>query len=83
MELQTAMQVTQPLGALDGHLLLLLVIMVVSGVLGGAANFFLRDRMTVFERLARLGVHCLDVPSRSMPIGLINRYLMIKQRGLL
>lgn len=46
MELQTAMQVTQPLGALDGHLLLLLVIMVVSGVLGGAANFFLRDRMT-------------------------------------
>jgi hypothetical protein len=39
--------------------------------------------MTVFERLARLGVHCLDVPSRSLPIGLINRYLMIKQRGLL
>ena len=47
------------------------------------AHDFLRDRMTVFERLARLGVHCLDVPSRSMPIGLINRYLMIKQRGLL
>ena len=45
MELQTAMQVTQPLGALDGHLLLLLLIMVVSGVLGGAANFFLRDRV--------------------------------------
>jgi uncharacterized protein (DUF58 family) len=47
------------------------------------AHDFLRDRMTVFERLGRLGVHCLDVPSRSMPIGLINRYLMIKQRGLL
>jgi uncharacterized protein (DUF58 family) len=44
---------------------------------------FLRERTTVFERLARLGVHCLDVPSRSLPIGLINRYLMIKQRGLL
>ena len=47
------------------------------------AHDFLRDRMTVFERLGRLGVHCLDVPSRSLPIGLINRYLMIKQRGLL
>jgi uncharacterized protein (DUF58 family) len=47
------------------------------------AHDFLRDRTTVFERLARLGVHCLDVPSRSLPIGLINRYLMIKQRGLL
>ena len=33
------------------------------------AHDFLRDRMTVFERLGRLGVHCLDVPSRSMPIG--------------
>jgi len=47
------------------------------------AHDFLRDRVTVFERLQRLGVHCLDVPSRSLPIGLINRYLMIKQRGLL
>jgi len=44
---------------------------------------FLRDRRTVFERLQRMGVHCLDVPSRSLPIGLINRYLLIKQRGLL
>lgn len=47
------------------------------------AHEFLRDRRTVFERLARLGVHCLDVPTRSLPIGLINRYLIIKQRGLL
>jgi uncharacterized protein (DUF58 family) len=44
---------------------------------------FLRERTTVFERLTRLGVQCLDVPSRSLPVGLINRYLMIKQRGLL
>ena len=44
---------------------------------------FLRERNTVFERLARLGVHCLDVPSRNLPVGLINRYLLIKQRGLL
>jgi uncharacterized protein (DUF58 family) len=47
------------------------------------AHDFLRDRRTVFERLSRIGVHCLDVPSRSLPIGLINRYLLIKQRGLL
>lgn len=45
MELQTAMQVTQPLGALDGQLLLILFIMVTAGILGGAANFFLRDRL--------------------------------------
>ncbi len=44
---------------------------------------FLRERKTVFERLPRLGVHCLDVPTRSLPVGLINRYLLIKQRGLL
>ena len=44
---------------------------------------FLRERDKVFERLTRLGVHCLDVPSRSLPIGLINRYLLIKQRGLI
>jgi uncharacterized protein (DUF58 family) len=47
------------------------------------AHDFLRDRLTVFERLQRIGIHCLDVPSRSLPVGLINRYLMIKQRGLL
>jgi len=47
------------------------------------AHDFLRDRSIVLERLQRLGVHCLDVPSRSLPVNLINRYLMIKQRGLL
>ncbi len=47
------------------------------------AHDFLRDRSIVFERLSRLGVHCLDVPSRTLPVNLINRYLMIKQRGLL
>jgi uncharacterized protein (DUF58 family) len=47
------------------------------------AHDFLRDRSIVFERLERLGVHCLDVPSRRLSVGLINRYLMIKQRGLI
>ena len=44
---------------------------------------FLRDRRTVFERLERLGVHCLDVPRERFSVGLINRYLMIKQRSLI
>ncbi|HEY2572184.1 MAG TPA: hypothetical protein VGI27_11950, partial [Solirubrobacteraceae bacterium] len=47
------------------------------------AHDFLRERRTVFERLSRMGVHCLDTSSRSLSTGLINRYLMIKQRGLL
>jgi uncharacterized protein (DUF58 family) len=44
---------------------------------------FLRDRRTVFERLDRLGVHCLDVAREQFSVGLINRYLMIKQRNLI
>ena len=44
MELQKAMQVSQTFGALDGHLLIILGILVVAGILGGIANFFLRDR---------------------------------------
>lgn len=47
------------------------------------ARDFLRERSIVFERLERLGVHCLDVPSGSLPVALINRYLLIKQRGLI
>jgi uncharacterized protein (DUF58 family) len=47
------------------------------------AQDFLRDRSIVFERLRRLGIHCLDVPSRGLSVALINRYLLIKQRGLI
>jgi uncharacterized protein (DUF58 family) len=47
------------------------------------AQDFLRERSIVFERLERLGIHCLDVPSGSLPVALINRYLLIKQRGLI
>lgn len=43
-ELQTAFQVTTPSGALDGHMLLILLIIVCAGVLGGTANYFLADR---------------------------------------
>jgi uncharacterized protein (DUF58 family) len=47
------------------------------------AHDFLRERSIVFERLERLGVHCLEVPSRGLSVALINRYLLIKQRGLI
>jgi uncharacterized protein (DUF58 family) len=47
------------------------------------AHDFLRERSIVFERLERLGVHCLNVPSRGLSVALINRYLLIKQRGLI
>jgi len=47
------------------------------------AHDLLRERSIVFERLERLGVHCLDVPSRGLSVALINRYLLVKQRGLL
>jgi uncharacterized protein (DUF58 family) len=47
------------------------------------AHDLLRDRAIVFGRLERLGVHCLDVASRGLSVALINRYLLIKQRGLI
>jgi uncharacterized protein (DUF58 family) len=47
------------------------------------AHEFLRERSIVLERLARLGIHCLEVPSRGLSVALINRYLLIKQRGLI
>ena len=47
------------------------------------ADDFLRERAVVLERVARLGVHCLDVPVQGLSAALLNRYLLIKQRGLL
>jgi uncharacterized protein (DUF58 family) len=47
------------------------------------AGDFLRDRGVVLERVARLGVHCLDVAAAGLSSALLNRYLMIKQKGLL
>jgi uncharacterized protein (DUF58 family) len=47
------------------------------------ADDFLRERSVVLERIARLGIHCLDVSVQAVSSGLVNRYLMIKQRGLL
>lgn len=47
------------------------------------AHDFQRERSIVLERIARLGVHCLDAPARHVSAGLLNRYLAIKQRGLM
>jgi uncharacterized protein (DUF58 family) len=43
----------------------------------------LRDRSVVLERLARLGVHVLDVPAARLSMALLNKYILIKQRDLL
>lgn len=47
------------------------------------ADDFLRERSIVLERMSRMGIHCLDVPEQLVSSALLNRYLMIKQRGLL
>jgi uncharacterized protein (DUF58 family) len=47
------------------------------------ADDFLRERAVVFEKLKRLGVHCLDVPPERIGMELLNRYLLIKQRELI
>ena len=43
-ELQRSLQVGALPGALDSYMLLILVIMIVAGILGGIANFYLSDR---------------------------------------
>jgi uncharacterized protein (DUF58 family) len=47
------------------------------------AGNFQRERQTVLERMERMGLHCLDVAAGELSIALINRYLLIKQRGLI
>jgi uncharacterized protein (DUF58 family) len=47
------------------------------------AGNFQRERLTVLERMERMGLHCLDVAAGELSIALINRYLLIKQRGLI
>ena len=43
-ELQKSLQVTSLSGSLDSYMLIILLIMIVAGVLGGIANYFLSDR---------------------------------------
>ena len=46
-------------------------------------KYFLRERRIVFERLRRLGVHCLEAPRQRVGIDLVNRYLEIKRLELI
>jgi uncharacterized protein (DUF58 family) len=47
------------------------------------AGDFMRERRIVLEKLGRLGIHCIDVPAEHLTTALLNKYLLIKQRGLL
>jgi len=47
------------------------------------ADEFMKERDVVLEKLERMGIHCIDVPPHQLSPALLNRYLVIKQRGLL
>ncbi|MDR1488037.1 MAG: DUF58 domain-containing protein [Deltaproteobacteria bacterium] len=47
------------------------------------ADGFARERSIVLEKAVRLGVHTIDVPPSALTSAILNRYLTIKQRGLL
>lgn len=49
MDLQKSLQVSAPFAGLDAHMLVALLIMLVAGILGGYANYFLRDRNLEFD----------------------------------
>jgi uncharacterized protein (DUF58 family) len=43
------------------------------------ADNFLRERQTVFERLRRAGIHCVDAPCDGVSAALLNRYIHVKR----
>jgi uncharacterized protein (DUF58 family) len=47
------------------------------------AHDLLRDRRIVLERLERMGLHCLETSPAGLSVALLNRYLLIKRRGLI
>jgi uncharacterized protein (DUF58 family) len=47
------------------------------------AGDFIKEREIVLGRIARMGIHCLDVASPGLSAALLNCYLSIKQKGLL
>ena len=47
------------------------------------ADSFLREREVVFEKLQRLGVHCLDVPPERIGMDLLEPLSPIKRRELI
>ena len=47
------------------------------------AGDFIKDRRIVLEKIRRMGIHCLDVPSNEMHGRLINKYMEIKRHELI
>jgi len=47
------------------------------------AGDFIKDRRIVLEKIRRMGIHCLDVPSNQMHGRLINKYMEIKRHELI
>ena len=47
------------------------------------AGNFLRERAMVFERLRRMGIHCIDAPSNGVSAALLNQYIHIKRLELI
>jgi uncharacterized protein (DUF58 family) len=47
------------------------------------AGDFIREREIALGRIARMGVHCLDVAASGLTAALLNCYLSIKRKGLL
>ena len=48
-----------------------------------AAEEMRRDRLVVLERLRRLGILCIEASHERFGAALLNRYIEIKQRGLI
>lgn len=49
MDLQKSLLAVAPMTGVDAHMLIVLAIMIVTGWLGGGANYFLRDRVAATE----------------------------------
>jgi DNA-binding transcriptional ArsR family regulator len=60
-ELQKSLQVSALPGALDGYMLVILLIMVAAGILGGVANYFLSERQLDSSRREGLKYSILGI----------------------
>jgi uncharacterized protein (DUF58 family) len=47
------------------------------------ADDILKERQLVFEKIRRLGAHCLEAPSNLIGVDLVNQYMAIKRRELI
>jgi len=47
------------------------------------ADDILKERQMVFEKIRRLGAHCLEAPGNLIGVDLVNQYMAIKRRELI